>query len=68
MRIGIVLALGALLLAALLLDAPAYAGGDGPLKDKELPALKLSHALQGPAWTPEDLKGSIVLLDIFQMG
>ena len=63
MRTALALTLGALLLAG-----SVHAGGDGPLKDKELPELKLSHTLQGPAWSPEDLKGSIVLLDIFQMG
>ena len=59
----IIIALGALLLVA-----PAYAGGDGPLLGKALPKLELAHTLQGPAWSPEDLRGSIVLLDIFQMG
>ena len=42
--------------------------GDGPLKDKPLPELKLSHTLQGAPWSQEDLKGSIVVLEIFQLG
>ena len=49
------------------LCTPGFAK-DGPLVGKELPALELSHSLQGDAWSPEDLRGSIVLLDVFQLG
>ena len=51
------------------LSAPALAlAQPGPLVDKPLPPLDLSHALQGDEWTPASLRGSIVVLDIFQLG
>lgn len=54
---------------ALVLAAPAaFAGGDGPLVGRPLPELKLSHPLQGDAWSEKDLLGSIVVLDVFQLG
>ena len=41
---------------------------DSPILDRPLPAFELSRALQGPAWTHADLAGSIVVLDLFQIG
>ncbi|KAF0244486.1 MAG: hypothetical protein FD180_2447 [Planctomycetota bacterium] len=47
--------------------APAFAD-DGPLVGKPLPGIAISHPLQGEAWMPADLKGQIVVLDLFQLG
>jgi hypothetical protein len=47
--------------------APALAAG-GPLVGKPLPGLSLSHPLQGAAWSTEDMKGMVVVLDVFQLG
>lgn len=50
-----------------LLSASLFAQ-QSPLLDKALPALALSHSLQGDAWSQESLKGKIVVLDVFQIG
>ncbi len=39
-----------------------------PLLGKPLPDLPISHPVQGAAWSHEDLLGSVVVLDIFQLG
>ena len=54
-------------LSLLLFAGPGFAE-DGPLVGKPLPALELSHSLQGEAWSPNDLEGTVVLLDVFQLG
>ena len=56
------------LLLAAALAAPPPTPGAGPLVGKPLPVLQLSHTLQGDAWTQADLLGSIVVLDVFQLG
>ena len=57
----------AALFLSLALAAPSLAD-DGPLVGKPLPAIVISHPLQGDAWTPAELKGQIVVLDLFQLG
>ena len=39
-----------------------------PLVGKPLPELELSHPLQGDAWSPGKLLGSVIVLDVFQLG
>ena len=39
-----------------------------PLLDRPLPALELAHPLQGRGWSPADLRGRVVVLEIFQLG
>lgn len=56
------------LTAALATMNLAPTDGQGPLVGKPLPALKLSHPLQGDAWSQQDLLGSVVVLDVFQLG
>jgi hypothetical protein len=59
--------LHAALLFAFACVVPGFAE-DGPLVGQPLPAIEISHPLQGDAWTPADLKGQIVVLDVFQLG
>lgn len=56
------------LLFASLLATALSAQSQSPILDKPLPALALSHTLQGEAWSQESLKGKIVVLDVFQIG
>ena len=58
---------GSLVLAALL-ALPLAAQRQSPILGKPLPALELSHALQGEVWSAPDLRGKIVILDVFQIG
>ncbi|MFQ5844185.1 MAG: hypothetical protein ACE5JG_04275 [Planctomycetota bacterium] len=51
-----------------LLFAGAALAAESPLLGKPLPEVRLSHAVQGAAWSQEDLKGSVVVLDVFQLG
>lgn len=44
------------------------AADESPILNKALPAFELSHPLQGDAWQHADLKGSVVVLDLFQVG
>ncbi len=56
--------------ATLLLLAAAVAAGaaESPLLEKPLPPLRLSHPLQGDAWSVEALRGQVLVLDVFQLG
>jgi len=56
------------MLSLLLATALAAPPGVGPLTDKPLPELALSHSLQGDTWSQTDLLGSVVVLDVFQLG
>ena len=53
------------LVTASSLDAAAE---PGPLVGKPAPRLEISNPVQGVAWSQDDLLGSIVVLDIFQLG
>lgn len=57
-----------LAMAALLTLASGTSAADGPLVGQEQPTLELSHTLQGPAWSQQQLLGSVVVLDVFQLG
>ena len=60
-----VLLVGALICCSL--GNPASAQ-NSPLIGKPCPEINVSHSLQGEAWKREDLIGSIVVLDLFQLG
>jgi hypothetical protein len=51
-----------------MLSAAVATAAESPLLDKPLPEMKLSHTVQGAAWSQEDLKGAVVVLDVFQLG
>ena len=44
------------------------AADESPILGKPLPTFELSHPLQGDAWQHGDLKGNVVVLDLFQVG
>ncbi len=46
----------------------SVAAQESPLLGKALPRLALSHPVQGDAWAQDDLLGSVVVLDLFQLG
>lgn len=46
----------------------AVGAQESPLIGKECPKFEVSHPVQGPAWKLGDLSGSIVVLDLFQLG
>ncbi|GEM_PF-4397332 len=51
------------------LDKPAKAEAlQSPILGKPLPDLALAHPLQGEAWDPKDLKGKVLVIDLFQYG
>ena len=56
-------ALAFIVAAAACAAAPAQG-----LVGKPLPELALSHPLQGEAWNQADLRGAVVVLDVFQLG
>jgi thiol-disulfide isomerase/thioredoxin len=56
------------LIVVLALVSALSAQSESPILGQSLPALELSHPLQGEAWSAETLKGKIVVLDVFQIG
>ncbi len=54
--------------AGLAIVAGPASAQESPLLGKELERLELSHPLQGDRWTLDDLHGSVVVLDVFQLG
>ena len=57
-----------LVLALITASSIALAAEPGPLVGKPAPRLEISHPVQGAAWSQGALLGSIVVLDIFQLG
>jgi hypothetical protein len=55
-------------LAVALTLAGVIEAQQSPLVGQPCPKFDVSHAVQGPAWQRDDLLGSIVVLDLFQLG
>ncbi len=57
-----------LVLTLVMASSIVAAAEPGPLVGKPSPRLEISHSVQGEAWAQDELLGSIVVLDIFQLG